>query len=264
MGRCTGVQWYYQIQFLLFVFLMAYSFYFASKFADDKCYGKKQVESCPTRRLLESGNGNNTDIDFSKEKSIFLADVSSTDYNYADTVNLTYFDENHRFLATTNVTDTSTSYTAIAIVLAFIYISEIGLLFILILFLYYFSNLDIAKFAKLGWCQRCGGKLSKCFPYLIVLAHYAALILVLVEILLVFGLKNCEQAMHNDTASGDCKIGQLQTEGEAYAIVVVILWACMHIIGGFIRRNVYYDSFFYQPEDKSKVWKNWCFVKCGP
>jgi len=99
---------------------------------------------------------------------------------------------------------------------------------------------------------------------LIILGHYVILVLIIVELVLVFGARNCEKARHENQTNGDCTIGAEQDEGEAYVIVIIVLWLCMHICGGFMRRNVYYDSFFYQPEDITRKWKNWLFVRCGP
>lgn len=256
----TGIQWYYQITCLLFIFLMAYTFIFSSKFAEDLCYGDIAKEVCPTTTTAivdpdTTDTGDTTDTNTTAR----LNNPHRHLFNFNDT--------SHRFLATDaalNVTETSTSYTAIALVIAFVYIAEVGLCLICILFLYYFSNLDIAKFAKLGFCQRCGGKLSKCIPYLIVLGHYVLLIMIMAEIALVFFIGTCKKARHIDTATGDCSVGQMQKEAEAYVIVLIVMWICMHTCGGFMRRNVYYDSFFYQPEDKSKPCKNWTLVKCGP
>lgn len=132
------------------------------------------------------------------------------------------------------------------------------------LFLYYFSNLDIAKFANLSFCQNCIGKMSKCLPYLIVLDHFLAFILIVAQLFMVYVIKGCKNACHLDSTTGTISYGTMQSQGEILIVVCSFSWLIMHVLGGFARRTVYYDAFFYQPEEKSSKWVLWLFIRCGP
>lgn len=225
MGRVTGIQWYYHIQCLLFLFLAIYSFIFVSTFTDDKCYAISETDSTAT---------------------------NTTTTNTTETV------------CPTSTVSSTTSYTVISGILGFVYIAEVGLMMIMVCFLYYFSNLDIAEFANLGFCQNCFGKLTKCVPYLIVLGHLLGMILVIAQVFMVFVIKGCKDACHLDTTTATVTYGTMQAQGEILIIVCAFAWLIMHVLGGFCRRRVYYDSFFYQPEEKSIKWVLWCCIRCGP
>jgi hypothetical protein len=149
-------------------------------------------------------------------------------------------------------------------ILGFVYAALVGLMTIMVLFLYYFANLDIAEFAHLSFCQNCGGKLSKCLPYLIVLGHLTALVLIIAQLFMVYAIGGCKDACHYDAVNNKLSYNTMQEEAEILIIVCIVSWVVMHSIGGFFRRNVYYDSFFYQPEDKSNKFVLWCCIRCGP
>jgi len=158
----------------------------------------------------------------------------------------------------------TTSLVEVPKYMGIFYLVECILSFFMVVLLYYFSNLDIAKFAKLNFCQRLMGRLSKLLPYLVNLAHLVLFILIAVQVLYVFAIKDCEDAEHFNEKEGTTEKGVMQEQGEWHIIVCSAIWLAMHVCGGFLRRNVYYDPFFYQPENKEDKCKNWVFVRCGP
>jgi hypothetical protein len=262
MGRITGIQWYYHVQCLLFLFLTIYSFVFVSNFTDDKCLAK--VETNSTRLLEERGKSNdfqdigrilqtsNESSNSTTSNSTTSNETSSTSQGWIDGV------------CPTSTLKEKTSLVSIAAVLGFIYAALAGLMTFMSLFLYYFSNLDISEFADLSFCQNCMGKLTKCLPYLTVLGHLIGFILVVVQLFFVFVIKDCEDACHYDSTENKHKYGVMQDEAEILIIICALAWFSMHVIGGFARRNVYYDSFFYQPEMRANKCVLWCCTRCGP
>ena len=231
MGRITGIQWYYHAQCLLFLSLGIFCFVFVSSFGSDSCYAISTSTDSSTNSTTTNTTSTNTTV-----------------LESCPVMNVT----------------TNTSYTVIAGILGFVYIAEVGLMVIMALFLYYFSNLDISEFADLGWCQNCFGKLTKCIPYLIVLDHLIGFVLIVAELFMVYVAKGCKNACHLDPTTATVAYGTMQSQGESLVVVCAIAWVLMHVIGGFCRRNVYYDSFFYQPEEKSVKWVLWCCIRCGP
>jgi len=149
--------------------------------------------------------------------------------------------------------------------MGYFYIVLVCVVFLESLIVWYFMNLEIAKFAKLNFCQRQMGKCYKCFPYLIILAHWLVFIFIIAQIFMVFVVKNCEDAVHDDKEEGTSEEGVMQKQGEYHVMVTLVLWCFIHCLGGKIRRNSYYDAFFYQPEEggASKLY-NWFCIKCGP
>lgn len=265
--------------FALFLFLCIYCFIFASSFADDKCYAKSTDDDTTTSTANSTDTANTTDTTSTTDTA---ATDTTTPTGTATQVagssrNRPPKDWNRsRFLQTndtTTTTDTSTNSTideTISLVMmpslmGYFYIVLVCLVFIESLIIWYFSNLEIAKFSKLGFCQRQMGKIYKCFPYLIILAHWLVFVFIIAQIFLVFVVKNCTDAVHEDTQEGTTEEGVMQTQGEFHVMVTLVLWFFIHCIGGKIRRKSYYDAFFYQPEEggASKLY-NWFCIKCGP
>lgn len=252
MGRITGIQWYYQVQCLLFLFLTIYSFVFVSKFTDDKCL--TVVETNSTRLLMPFD-------DIGDLRKLANDTTTNTTSNSTDSTSSdTWIDGS----CPNSTLKEKTSLVTVAGVLGFVYAALAGLMTFMALFLYYFSNLDISEFADLSFCQNCMGKLTKCLPYLVVLGHLVALLLVIVQLFMVFVVKDCEDACHFDSSTNKHKYGMMQDEAEILIIICSLCWFAMHSIGGLLRRNVYYDAFFYQPEMRSNKCLLWCCTRCGP
>jgi hypothetical protein len=99
---------------------------------------------------------------------------------------------------------------------------------------------------------------------LIVLLHYVILIIIFVYIILVFGIRDCEEAEHINLSDGEVQKGVMQKQAESLGIVLAAFWVWMHVVGGYLRRYVYYDSFFYQPEQNDARAVKWLLIRCGP
>lgn len=244
MARVTAIQWYYHVQCLLFLFLTIYSFVFVNTYSSDKCY---VVQTNSTRLLYPT-----TDTLFEFPRVLANDTTNSTSTSSSSTD------------CTDPGTTPKTSLTVVAGILGFIYASLAGLMCFMSLFIYYFSNLDISEFADLSCCQSCIGKLTKCLPYLVVLGHLVALILVITQLFMVFVIKNCKDACHLDETTGKEEQGLMQSEAEVLIILCSFVWFVIHIIGGILRRSVYYDAFFYQPEIRVNKCVLWCCTRCGP
>lgn len=68
------------------------------------------------------------------------------------------------------------SLVVMAEVIAVFYIIAAFFVFQLAGTMYYFNNIDIAKFGNLGYCAECAGKCTKCVGPLIVIIHTIILI----------------------------------------------------------------------------------------
>ena len=193
MGRVTGIQWYYHAQCLLFLFLTIYSFVFVSTYSSDKCYALNDTSTSTNSTSTNSTTTNST--------------ASNTTTNSTCPV---------------SANKATTSLTVIAGILGFVYIAEVILMSFMALFLYYFSNLDISKFADLGFCQNCLGKLTKCLPYLIVLAHLIAFILIVAQLFMAFVVKGCSAACHLDPVTGTISYGDMQSAAQVLIAVCAL------------------------------------------
>lgn len=264
MARVTQIQWYYHVQCLLFLFLTIYSFVFVSTYSDDKCY---VVQSNSTRLLFPTNenlfDGPRVLLANTTDSSIALDNLSTRILQTNATDNSTTSSSSSTECEDPG-TAPKTSLTVVAGILGFVYASLAGLMCFMSLFIYYFSNLDISEFADLSFCQNCMGKLTKCIPYLVILGHLLALILVITQLFMVYVVKNCVDACHLDDTTGELEKGLMQSEAEVLIIVCSFAWIVMHIAGGLLRRSVYYDAFFYQPEIRVNKCMLWCCTRCGP
>lgn len=209
MARVTAIQWYYQVIFLVFLFLTGYTAVFSSEYSADECYKVEPVEG----EAAPDPTGN---------------------------------------------------LTVVPDILVLGYVLELLLCFLMIIGTYYFSNLDVGKFASLNLCQRFLGMLTKLLPFLIVLAHWIVFVLLFVQSVFVLVVANCKNAVHVDSETHEEEEGQMQSQAEVHLIVCGLTWLALHTCGAFARRNLYTDAFFYQPDMPDEKFKNFCCVQLGP
>jgi hypothetical protein len=159
----------------------------------------------------------------------------------------------------------TTSLVVMPSVMGYFYLVLVCVVFIESMIIWYFSSLEIAKFASLNMCQRAFGRTYKCLPYLVIILHWIVLVFILTQIFLVFVVRDCTDAIHKDKQDGTTTKGLMQAQAEFQVLVTLVLWTFIHCVGGPIRRSSYYDAFFYQPEESgaSKLY-NWLCIKCGP
>lgn len=248
--------------FALFLFLCTYAFVFASSFADDKCYKSSQSNSSDSNTTTPLPATSRTTLRNTAE----LPDTEGlprhlTDHYTSDQVYSRALQSN----STSSSLSETTSLVVLPTVMGVFYTILVAVVFLESLIIWYFANLELSKYANLGFCRRQLGKLYKCLPYLIILAHWLVFVFIIAQVFLVFVVKDCKDAVHDDNQDGTSKEGVMQEQAEFHIVVTIILWCFIHCIGGRIRRRSYYDAFFYQPEQggSSRLY-NWFCIKCGP
>lgn len=160
--------------------------------------------------------------------------------------------------------DPADNLTVIPGFLVLSYVLELSICVLMSIGTYYFSNLDVAKFANLNLCQRLLGMLTKLLPFLVVLAHWIVFTLLFVQLIFVLVIGNCENAVHVDSNTNEEEKGQMQGQAEIHLTVCALTWLALHTCGAFARRNLYTDAFFYQPDMPDERFKNFCCVQLGP
>jgi hypothetical protein len=262
---------YYQMLFALFLFLCIYCFIFADSFANDKCYKTTEDTSTNTTSTNTTSTASNS-TDTSTTNTTDTNTTAARTSTRAPRHSSLFDDDIGRSLQTTTDTNTTsssldeaTSLVVMPSLMAYFYIVLVCLVFLESMIIWYFSNLEIAKFGDLNFCQRQMGKIYKCFPYLIILAHWLVFVFIVAQIFLVFVVKDCKDAIHEDTQEGTTTTGLMSDQAEYHVMVTLVLWCFIHCVGGRIRRASYYDAFFYQPEEggASKLYNFFC-IKFGP
>ena len=237
------------ILFFLYLFLAAYNLVFYSTYKDDQCKSNvaitrllplinpleflHEINSKPLLPIEKIENSSNFSIPFTEPLPRHLQNSSSS-----TTSNLT-----QQFQ--TIVSSIQLSSVPFAIGLTYIILA--GLSMFAACSINWFSHMLPEKFASLGCMKGSVGCFIRNNPKLMRLAHYALLIMIILQFVFITTNAACKTAKH---VNGEIvTVGEMYDQSIVYNIVTLCFWGGMFIGFPFIKAVLPQEAFIFEPYD---------------
>ncbi len=153
--------------------------------------------------------------------------------------------------------------TIFQFILAIIYLSILGLTFILALIVNYLSNQVPEDFLKIGKCKSFLALFCKVFPPLIVIIHWVALFLIIANWIMIL-MESCK--LTTTTVPGTLIIpSQYYSDSRICLLVTSAIWIFLHYCGAILKDLSYVEPFMYSPRtEESSAFAHVVLKTLGP
>jgi hypothetical protein len=154
------------------------------------------------------------------------------------------------------------SYPVFNLLIAIIYLTIMGLSLYMALLISYMSNQLPEDFLNVSWCKRFLACFCKVFPLFIILAHWGAMIFILILWYFLFS-KQCDHSI----STGILAVAPPTYYNNMFVLNIVnsSVWVALHYGGAIIREMLYQEPFMYMPYFGSKsLFAQICLKKLGP
>lgn len=235
------------ILFFLYLFLAAYNLVFYSTYKDDQCKSNVAITRILSEiPIAEFLSKNDTTPYFPQEK---LENSTNSQILSSDT----FPRHLENGSTTSNLTQqfqtivSSIQLSSVPFAIGLTYIILAGLSMFAACAINWFSHMLPEKFASLGCMKGSVGCFIRNNPKIMRLAHYALLIMIILQFIFITTNAACKTAKH---VTGEVvTVGEMYDQSIVYNIVTLCFWGGMFIGFPFIKAVLPQEAFIFEPYD---------------